>query len=236
MAIIAPFDAATLSLTGWWRANYVDGATWDGTASAGASGGQTLTVSADVAAGAVTGGYTPASFNAAGNSVLTTPVGITSLVSATASSGWFLIRTSSVIDSGGGSGYQDGNLLSAGSGANIAIGHVRVAGTPKLIANFYDGDYHRAAVAMSIDAWHLAQWRHNGVNLEVRVDGGAWSSVACGTVSFSSGAVQIGQSTYFGIVEYTGLMLEVAVTNSVLSDADFDNVRAYCIARYGVTV
>ncbi len=232
------FDTTSLSLSGYWRAPYPGStANWNGTASAGASGGRNMTAAsgATLNAGSAVNGYSPADLNAVNTDFFTTPVANNVLMTSTASSGWFLIKSTSA-PTASGTDYVDGNLLSDTSNAETTFGHVSVGGTPKLIACCYDGAFKRVETSMTTGAWHLAQWKHDGVNLKIRVDNGSWASIACGTLSFlAPGTMTVGYG-YTGSKKYTGLILEVGVSNTALSDASFDNVRSYCNTRYGLSV
>ncbi len=231
----AAFDPTTLSLSGYWRASY-SGSPWVGTASAGSSSGRDLTQSTfPPQTGTAVNGYTPANFDEANPDYLNTADNNNTLMSSTASSGWFLLKSTSV-PTAFGDDYADGNLMSDNVNAETTVGHVSVGGTAKLVACFYASSYIRVELAMTANAWHLAQWKHDGVNLKIRVDNSGWSSVACGTLSFLTPSVLTTGLGYGGGTKLTGDVLEWAVSDTAISDANFDNVRTYCNSKYALSV
>ncbi len=224
------FDPAVLALSGWWRADYA-GAPWTGTASAGASGSRSLvTAGNDPAVGSAVGGLDPADFDGS-NDLLASTVQTSDLFSAGAGSFWCLFYADTA-PAPGGADYDNGNFLTNDTTAEIDIGFTSAG----FSANVYGGAHTRIDVACSTGAWHLGQVRWDGANLEVRVDGGSWSSVAFGGwVPVVPEIIKVGRG-YSGAPWFDGRIAEMATAASALSTGDFDNVRAYCADRYGVSV
>lgn len=229
----ASFDPSTLALTGWWRSNY-SGSPWND------DSGNTRTLEQSNAGfrpvtGAPVNGYVPALFDASDDYMNTVAVANNVFMSSTASSGWFLINSLGVPASVG--VYQDGNLLTDSVNAETTFGHVDVSGTPKFIIALYAGAYIRLEVAMGTGAWHIAQWKHDGVNMFARVDSGNWSSTACGTLSFLTPSAFTMSVSYSAALKMNGSVIDVGITNTVISDANFDNlVREYANGRYGLSL
>lgn len=228
------FDPATLSLTGWWRGDYA-GAPWTGTASAGASGSRDLsTLSSDPAVGTALNGYDSADFDGTANQ-LTTSLAGSSLLSASAFSFWCLINMDSVpADPGAGSRWQGYGLW-----GDSAVTYVQVAFTAAgaSLGVTSSGAYDEVTETCSTGANHLVQATFDGNNLRIRVDSGSWQSAATTngpntTVDDLTNTIKIGvQIGYFD-----GRVWDLAFADSVISDANFDNIRSYMNSRYGVSV
>lgn len=226
----ATFDPATLALTGWWRASYA-GTPWVGTASAGTSGSRNASEATNApAVGTALNGYDTADFEEADFDYLDTAT-VGTLFTAAAGSCAFLIRAESV-RADQAAAYDESAIWLDGStqtcGLFIAASGVRAGG--------YNGGWNYTAYqALATSTWGLAQMRWNGTNLESRVNGGAWQTVACGNLT-TSGMVQLGRNSVNAAGYFDGLMAEVMTAASRLSDDDFDDIRSYVNARYGLSL
>lgn len=228
------FDPTTLALTGYWRAAYA-GPPWTGVASAGASGGRDLTTAGDdPAVGATLNGYAGADFNGVTN-VLTTGLAGTSFFGVSAMAGWALVRADSVVaDPGAGSRWQ-GNAILGDSGATYLQVTMTAAGATLYLTASGFGD--EVTAACGTGAPHLIQWKFDGTNLKIRVDSGAWQSVAAtggpgATIDDLSNNIRVGLQS----ADFDGRIWDLALTNVVLSDADFDNVKSYVNSRYALAL
>lgn len=225
------FDPGTLSLTGWWRASYA-GPPWLARASAGTSGanGNLVTAGSDPSVGTPVNGLDPADFNGAGN-YLTNGTNNDVFFSGTGSA-VFLFNADGPLPVASGTDYADGNLLTDPTNAETTFG-ITSAGFGACI---YSGAYVRLNTACSSGSWHLGQAKWDGVNLKVRVDGGSWSSTACGSWSMvGPGPVRVGLS-YGAPIYFDGKLLEVMLADSALSDSDFNSIKSYINIRYGLAL
>jgi hypothetical protein len=232
-AAAAVFDPATLSLTGWWRASYA-GSPWTPTASAGASGsnGNLVLNSSAPDVGTAVNGYDPALFVAANQDDLQTSATFADLFNADAGTIVVLVKPTTLAAAGANT-YEDPPLFKE-SGINFGF-HLSDGGIKGAV---YSGGWvYSAGVAAAAGSWALAQMTWNGTNMRVRKNGGAWDSVACGNVDSGAltGTMYMGRTYGAGAWLDAGV-LEVLTSDTVLADADLDDVRSYASSRYGITV
>jgi hypothetical protein len=224
----AVFDPATLSLTGWWRANFAS-IPWAGTASAGTSAAKNLTNVGDVdpTTGTAQNGLTPAEFN--GTSQATSyAAAISNLVGASAGSVFALVRPGSAAASSGSAltdpafwGDDGGNLCMAFSTGGVGFG-------------FYDGVQKRIQIACTTGAYHLLQMKWNGTNAFARVDSGGWSSLAVGPIVSLVSNLSVGKQPFVAFYDFR--LLDLGFASSVLSDGTFDDIKSYVNSRYGLAL
>ncbi len=224
---IPPFTPATLALTGWWQGSY-SGAPWVGTASAGSTYNM-ITAGSDPTSTTAVNGYNPALFTAASSQYLTSTPNNDTIFSASAGSVWILFYANSA--SAPVADFADGCFFDDTNNPTISFGFT-TAGIGGMI---YDGgSYIRMNIACSIGAWHLAQWKWDGVNLYGRIDNGVWSSIPCSPwVLTTQNPMELGKGFSFF---FDGMMLDIGASNTTISDADFDNIYMYCNARYGLAL
>ncbi len=217
---------AALDLSGWWRASYT-GAPLVGQASAGASGGRDFGTAVDPTTGAAVNGYTSIEFD--GTQYLISPDDNTDFLSGVGSFFCLFyadVAFPSVND------YSDGCFFTDPTNAETTFGFSS-AGVGACI---YDGAYKRLSVPCSVEAWHLAQFKFDGTNLKGRIDDGAWSSIPCGNyASVTPSAVYMGRA-YAGANLFNGRILEMGLSDTVLSDNEFDSILTYCETRYALTL
>jgi hypothetical protein len=200
---------------------------WVGTATAGASAGRNLvTAGSDPVAGAAVNGRTPGQWDGTAN-LLNTTVANNVLWTASAGSFFCLFRADSA-PAYNATNYWNGNLFSDSVNAETNIGFT----SSGVSAVLYAGGYVQRDVACSAAAWHLAQVRYNGSTLSVRVDNGAWSSIACGSMSFLNPSVVSVGRAYGGAVRFPGRILEWGTAAVAMTNAQFDQVYAYMKATY----
>lgn len=226
----AAFDPATLTLTGWWRANY-GGSPWAGTASAGGSGSQSLSNANAPDVGGAVNGFTPADFVPANSDQLTSATAINSLVSEAAGSIVCLFYADAAFADGGAASYYNNpsffaHQINGYLGLGFSTSGVRFGSFDTT-----SGSFNSIAVACATGGWHLAQARWNSTTLEVRVDGGSWSTLAK-AVTLNTDGIRVGVS-YNVTNFFDGKILELMTAQSRLSDANFDSIRSYMNARYG---
>ncbi len=223
------FDAASLALTGWWRASYA-ASPWRGAGSAGSSGTRALSqASSPPSTGSAVNGLVPADFNGT-DQYLSSTVQNDAYLSVGGSSLFCLFYANSAPSPV--SDYSDGTFFTDPANAETTFGFT----SSGIGMCLYDGAYKRLNVACGTGAWHLAQFKHDGTNMKARVDSGSWSSLACGTLSFlTPSAVVVGQG-YAGGMYFDGRILELGVAATALSDAVFDRIKTYVNARYALSL
>ena len=228
------FDPGSLALTGWWRASF-SGVPWVGSASAGASGVRDLSsAGSDPSVGASLNGLAGADYDGSAN-LLTTGLAGSSFFGASALSFWALVQADSVpSDPGVGSRWQGSGLIGDSGATYLQVTLTTAGATLGLTSS---GAYDEVTTACSTGTPHLVQAKFDGTDLKVRVDSGAWQSVAAtngpgATIDDLSSTIRVGlQLAYFD-----GSMWELAFANAVLADATFEQLRGYVNARYGLAL
>ncbi len=133
---------------------------------------------------------------------------------------WALVNIAAIA---GGSGDSfDSSIFSARLAAQILAGG---AGNDKI--EFGRGFNHLTQVAAIVGSWVLIQVRFGGGQQYVRLNGGAWSSLAAGSQAgqiLSVGISVAGSANFFGA--------DFAASPDFFSDATFDNVYAGIQALY----
>lgn len=224
------FSLAELTISGYWRAPF-SASPWTPTSSAGASGtnGSLAEVTNPPVTGTAVNGFVPAAFNGTTH-VLTNASALASMVTDTAGSLVCLFNaTTAIADPGSTSSYLDPSLISSGT-SRLQLGF-SAAGVR--LSTFNGTAWDGVAAACGTAAWHLAQARWNSTTIEVRVDGGAWQTLAR-TIVTAGGSVQIGKN--YDLAFLAGKILETATCQSRLSDATFDDMRSYVNTRYALAL
>lgn len=235
-AAAAVFDPATLALASWNRGSYA-GAPWAGVASAGTSGAHSLlaTGGSPPTAGTPVNGYAPAAFDGVAK-YMDADGTANDYMTAAAYSGWALVKVNAITTNDATAYNNEAISIFAGSAYFGVV--LKSTGVVKVFA--YDtglGDFNGPEAAITTGAWALVQWKYDGTNLKIRVNNGAWTSLARSNLpgAFSTEVVYVGYNP--NVAKYfNGEILDRAWSKVALSDADFDNVRSYCNARYGLAV
>lgn len=225
----AVFDPATLTLSGWWRASYT-GAPWVANASAGGSGGNgdMATNLSDPGTGTAQNGYTPPDFNGTANNLRNT-TDISNFASTTGSTVICLFRADTAAAATG-NVYDDAALI-VDTNADYGLTF-----TTSGIGGFmYDGAYKSKYVACATGAYHIVMMRHNGTNLGMTLDSAAEVTQACGTLTSLTGGINTG-SGYGGAHFFDGRILELMISNTVLTNTEYGNVKTYCNSRYSLAL
>lgn len=231
---INSFSPATLSLTGWFK-DYPGSAPWTGSASAGNSGSHNLvTRNVDPSAGATLNGHNTADFNGTTQD-LNSSVSLSSLIG---SSGTiiYLLKTRTAAAPAG-SGYSDVNLLGihASGSFEFSINSTGPRGWIFDLASGFDDNQQTA----SLNAFHLVQFRFNTTLSEVRVDSSAWNPVTIngGGRDQSNDAIipHIG-TDWLNSIYLDGIIPEIIITNSKLTDTDCNNIKGYINTRYALSL
>jgi hypothetical protein len=223
------FDPATMALTGWWRASYT-GAPWVGTASAGASGTRDLPSggSSDPSVGVAVNGFTPADFD--GTEDFLAYATAADLVATNAGTIIVLFYADTAETAVGGQPFQSPCFWLNG-GASSCVSY----DSDGLKVGIYDTAWRTASVAAATGAWHLGVGQWNATNARVKVNGGAWQSVAAGAADGMTGAAQFGIN-YGANKFFNGRALERATSNTIIADADLDGFLTYARARYALAL
>ena len=229
------YNPALLGLTGWWRASYA-GSPWTPTASAGtsASNGNLTEATNPPGVGTAQNGFTPASFDGVDDQIASANLLSTFVNAGTGSAVVLFLATAATAAAPAGSPYVDPGLViqfDGGTtwGINYSTAGVRVG--------FYDGAWQDLSVAASTGAYHLAQVKWDGTTLKLRVDSGAWSSLAAGNCAPGAvgGFLALGLN-YASTEFFQGVILETMLANTTFDDATFDNLKSYVNAQYGLSL
>jgi hypothetical protein len=220
-----PGDPSSLSLTLWAKGSYAGAGTWASNSSAGTSGGQSLTEGTTFPdAGSFRNGYNPALFVAANSDKLSYSLTADNTISTSAYTISMLIKpvssasTPSIIgDSGGVFGVS---FTTSG----ITLFHTDGGGTKN------------STTTLGTGAWASVDCRFDGAQISTRVNGGAWTNTAAGTLnSITGNALKVGVNSA-GTAFYDGNIMELIVSNTSLSDTQLNNIRAYYNYHYGLSV
>lgn len=223
-------NPATTSATGYWL-DYA-GAPWTGTASAGSSGGRTLVVGSAPAVGANFGTHPSADFNGAANNLVTA---ITADNYFSAGGGTIDIVVEMDVLAASAANAYDEPALWGKTGAGHFLVSVSANGVR---ASNLDASFVRTTtgyVAISTGTKYCVQAKWNGTNLMIRVNGGAWASVASGPAGFlSANTCDVGVN-YDGTKLVNGRIARILTYSSALSDATLDALYASARASFGVS-
>jgi hypothetical protein len=225
------FDPATLALTGWWR-GYAS-SPWGGTTSAGTSDTEALSEGTNPpSAGTTVNGHAPADFDGTNDRLLADIGGnIDDFYNAGTYSGWALVYADSVATDST-DPYSNDAILSA-QGASFYGVYLRSSGLVGLY--HYDTGWTKVETAFSTGGWHLVQWKANGTTMKIRVDSGSWASQAAGSIADVTNRFVLGEN-WNGGAHLNGKILDLGLIDSVLTDAEFDDIVAYVNDRYALSL
>lgn len=84
--------------------------------------------------------------------------------------------------------------------------------------------------------WHLVQAYGDGVNIGARIDGAAFTTVACGAINdpLTTRYFRVGDN--FGGTHWPGQMAEILAGNTVWTLSQFDQLKVYINSRYGLAL
>ena len=227
------FDAASLTLTGWWRASY-SGSPWVASESTGSSGLRSLTqASVPPSAGSSVNGYAPADFDGS-NDFLSTNLTVSDFVTASAGSIAALVNIDAINTAVpiGGIGFNNDAIVNdTGGYVGLVLGG---ASSNQAQAYIYDGAMKAAGVTVTLATWQFLQMRWDGTRVEIRLNGGSWSTALCGSIQVPTYELRAGVSA--GIQYFDGKMLELMTADRYVGATDFDRIRGYLNARYALSV
>lgn len=230
----AAFTPASLALTGWWRISF-SGSPWVGVASAGTSGSNNLTEATNppTATGTLNS-LTLADFDGTNDQL--GGGAFTTYYDADGYSGWALVFVDTITTNSGSSFLNDAIVADTGGIHEIFLTD-NGAGTVNVGISHYNGTtFPTAQATFATGAWKLVQWKFDGTNIKIRVNNGAWSSTAAGGNLDASGANLRVSGNYNATVFTDQKFAEIGLADLVLSDADFENIRAYTNTRYALSL
>lgn len=230
VAAPAAFDVADLTWSLWVRAPY-GGSGWSGVASAGTSGSKnlaTLTNAPDV--GAALNGLDGADCDGV-NEAFNYTGGTADTVIASAAYTYVIACVPRSPAAPGGVAYDD-DIFFGDNGGVFGLGYNNNSGGA--FRAFHDDGAVKttASVACSADAFHTIAVRYDGTNLKIRVDGGSWTSVTAGNVAATLSTVVFQLMKNYTTKYADGVLYEILVSQSSLSDGDIAGTEAYLDDRY----
>ena len=111
--------------------------------------------------------------------------------------------------------------------------HLYARSSGKVGVCCYDTTYRKVELDHATDTMMCMQAYHNGVDtLFFRINGGAWSSVACGLVSFSGGKLNIFGGS--GSPTASGVIQDMSFSAATESTDNQDAVSNFLMAKAGV--
>lgn len=228
----AGFDPATLAMKGWWRGSY-SASPWVGTASAGTSSAENLTEATNPpSAGTAQNGFNPANYDGT-NDEISSAQELSVFVNDAAGSCWALFKADTAVASAGaGVRVEDPGIICQ-NGAGVVWGIT--FSTSGVCAFIFDTVYQEIVIAAATATYHLAQMKWNGTNLLFRLNSGTWQTLACtGLTPGNTGTLVTGRN--YGVAFFDGQVLDTGITDIVLTDTEFDNVKSYVNTRYALSL
>lgn len=225
------FDPSSLPLTGWWR-DYA-GAPWAGAASAGTSAAHALAAGATVPTVGALNGHGTADY-ISGENLVDGGYTLGSLFSAGAYTIAILAYVNTASAPGGNIYDVASWLVDTAGNASPGIGFSTSGVT---VWHASGGVYDGPTVPQATGAWFLLQAKYDGTNLKLRINGGAWSSVAIGNVTAGLAANFKSGLSWDNVRAIDGRVAEMITSDVALSDANLDSYRtAYLNARYNLSL
>lgn len=224
-AVFAPDAPMALPLTAWWRDFLAT--PWKSLPSTGVSSTLVMVDQATPPTIGIVaqGGHLPAHFNGT-NQFTLSDVGQTwdTVVNGSAGSGWILVKIPSAADKDFLSDASGEIALLAGANGYAEL---RLNGITLAKRKFNAGEY------------AMITFRWNGTNAQIGVNEAPGVNGAS-TVGFSAAVspltarFNIGKLNFLGYLD--GDVLDVGISDTALSDANFSSVRDYLKTRYGLAL
>ena len=218
----------------WWRSSY-SGSPWSAE-----GGGQVFPLSSGIApsVGATVNGYAPASFDGTDDSLTTgTSFGLGAHLEDLFSpeKGWSAHFVAKFGALAADTNFYDEPALIAQDGASV-VGITASASGVRAHQYGTGAPDVTPYVSVGTTDWHIVQARWNPVTglLSIRVDGGPWSSVAMPDMfSAPERCLRVGVNYNFTAF-LNAQILEIGLAQKPLTDAQFDALETYAIARYAL--
>lgn len=226
----AAFDITSLSWDGLWLPSYAS-SPWAGTASAGGSSGRDLSegTNAPSSVGALNGNNF-ARFDGT-NDLLKTATNATDFITTTNFSGASLCYLVSCATNDSNPAFNDVLVFTTGA-VRFGIHFRNATGTYTARLAIDTGATQEVTVPISVSAWMLLQWRGDGTDIEIRLNGGTWQSASGGTISGLGFTLSLANLITFAEIDVCWLGL----SKSFFSDADFDNILEYSRTMSGLAL
>ena len=224
----SPLD---LPWQGFWRADFTS-APWVSVSTNGPSNARVLEEATfPPAAGTTQNGYAPADFDGT-SAILRTDLPAEGVyIGATTCTIHAVVNVRSA-PAPAALVFDDPCVLVTAASATLALG-VSSSGVAFGIYTSA-GPVQPPRVALSA-GYHVIQARLDGTNASVRVDGGAWTSVAATDFAADPTNVLIAGADYTGAAQFLdALILEVGITDQALTDAELDAAEAAAVTRYAL--
>lgn len=229
----AAFDPATLSLSGWWRADFAD--PWTPTASAGTSGGNGDLVGGGLppTSGTTVNGHAPADYDGANDRMETAAQG-DDLWTLTDGTTVALINADALAaDAGAGAPYANAAIVTL-SGAGFCMMGVSADGLRCAVNN--GGYVEPTAVPFSTGSWVMAVMRWGSGTLGQSINLGTEETVGvAGPGALDTYTVLTGCNFNAGVF-FDGKVLEIMTAPTRLSDANLLSIKSYFNSRYGLAL
>jgi hypothetical protein len=238
---VAPFDPATLDLDFYFDgASYVPASgAWPSLASAGISGNAIQSMApkytgkptAGTQGGLQTALFTNPLSGVAASQVLQCAVDMAYVPNAVQGSVWALLKYNPAHSVGSplATAYNNQGIYCE---SNARFNLVSTSGKAQII--LYDGSFPAVEVVAADSTWLLVQAKWDSATLKIRVNGGAWGSVACGAIVAPTRRSKLGES--YGGADWEGELASVGVSPVAFSDATFDNIRTSLGTRWGLSL
>jgi hypothetical protein len=160
-----------------------------------------------------------------GSAELSTPNLASNYLSASAKTMMLILKISSVV-SNNASTYNNCHLI--GDGQVNFVGLYAAASPDRIMAYNWDGSDDHADANQAQGAFIVVQYRHGSGSLQIRVNGGSWTSVSSGSTTNLSNQLRVGVSN--GGADY----IHAVGYNVALSDDDADSLMAWGMAEIGL--
>lgn len=229
------FDPATLDLSLWVRGSYAT-SPWNGETSTGASASYDLTSSIGLipGVGTASGGYNSADFDGTDDEISNTTV-ISTFLTSTAWSCWVLFWADAV-PAQAGAVYEDPALVAAiNRYFGLHLGNDGVNDQVKVYQSDSVGGVQENKFTISTGQWNLIQAKYDNANIRARLNSGSWVDVPSTYVfDLSSGGVVVGKNGGSPSPDawFNGKIMDLALSDTELSDSDMDNVKDYINSQY----
>lgn len=232
---------------GYWRATYGGTTPWPGMSSFGSSGSMPLSDAtwAPIQGTAVNGFFPASFFNSGGNPLrFQTPATLGGLLlsllgDGSTSTGWtitVLIKLGAYGTTG--AAYYDQPLIVGSTGGNLTL-CVTDTGVRLVSQDSAGTTTTPIDIALSLGTWYRIQAQWTGTQLRLRVDGGAWTSVALTSfwyADFAGGYLKVGANyanAAAGALDAE--ILELGVSPQVWDTTGIlDPLNAYYDTRYAI--
>ena len=128
--------------------------------------------------------------------------------------------------------YQNDGIFADQIGDNLGLSVSLSGATITFYAYNHDGSRDQATVMGAQSTWHVVSMRHGGGNLEIRINGGSWVTVASGNTTQLTQPPFTGKGLTFSEPQWD--LAHEAWWNVALSDGDVTAVEDYFAAQLGL--